>query len=119
MQSIMDNEIDGEVLIMEPHSFEEALGAIQALWSGKSVLLNLTMMTPEQAQRAVDFIAGGIYALDGYLERLTESIFLFTPSCIPITKQESVVHQVSQPQMPLAQSAASTPIWTSASMRIA
>ena len=113
----MDNEIDGEVLIMEPHSFEEALGAIQALWSGKSVLLNLTMMTPEQAQRAVDFIAGGIYALDGYQERLTESIFLFTPSCIPITK--SVVHQVSQPQMPLAQSAASTPIWTSASMRIA
>lgn len=115
----MDNEIDGEVVIMEPHLFEEALQAIQALWSGKSVLLNLRMMTPQQAQRTVDFVAGGIYALSGHLERLSESIFLFTPSCIPVSKQESVVHQVPQPQMPLAQSADSTPIGTSASMQVA
>lgn len=115
----MDNEIDGEVVIMEPHLFEEALQAIQALWEGKSVLLNLRMMTPQQAQRTVDFVAGGIYALSGHQERLSESIFLFTPSCIPVSKHESVVHQVPQPQMPLAQEAASTAIGTSASMQVA
>lgn len=115
----MNNEIDGEVMIMEPHSFEDVIGAIQALWLGKSVLLNLTGMAPQQAQRAIDFVAGGIYALDGHQERLAESIFLFTPSSIPVSKQPSVGHQVPQPQMRPARKAASTVIKTSALMQIA
>ena len=37
------------------------------------------MMEPEFAQRAVDFIAGGAYALEAHQERVGESIFLFAP----------------------------------------
>lgn len=47
-----------EVMVMEPRSFEEMPQAIQALRERKSVVLNLTMMDPDQAQRAVDFVAG-------------------------------------------------------------
>jgi len=43
------------------------------------------MMDPDQAQRAVDFIAGGTYAIDGHQERIGESIFLFAPSCVSVT----------------------------------
>ena len=43
------------------------------------------MMDPDQAQRAVDFIAGGTFAIDGHQERIGESIFLFTPSCVSVT----------------------------------
>ena len=43
------------------------------------------MMDPDQAQRAVDFIAGGTYAIDGHQERVGESIFLFAPSCVNVT----------------------------------
>ena len=59
--------------------------AIQALRERKTVILNLTMMDPDQAQRAVDFVAGGTFAIDGHQERVGESIFLFAPSCVTVT----------------------------------
>lgn len=74
-----------EVMLMEPRSFDEMPRAIQALRERKTVILNLTMMEPEQAQRAVDFVAGGTYAIDGQQERVGESIFLFAPSCVTVT----------------------------------
>ena len=78
-----------EVSLMEPRSFDEMPQAIQALRERKTVILNLTMMDPDQAQRAVDFIAGGTYAIDGHQERVGESIFLFAPSCVSVTNSYS------------------------------
>lgn len=86
-----------EVLVLEPRTFEEMPQAIQALRERKSVVLNLTIMDPDQAQRAVDFVAGGTYALDGHQERIGESIFLFTPSCVQVSTQGGVIHEVPQP----------------------
>ena len=74
-----------EVNLLEPRSFDEMPQAIQALRERKTIILNLTMMDPDQAQRAVDFIAGGTFAIDGHQERIGESIFLFAPSCVNIT----------------------------------
>ena len=74
-----------EVNLMEPRNFDEMPQAIQALRERKTVILNLTMMDPDQAQRAVDFVAGGTYAIDGHQERIGESIFLFAPSCVSVT----------------------------------
>ena len=78
-----------EVSLMEPRSFDEMPQAIQALRERKTVILNLTMMDPDQAQRAVDFVAGGTYAIDGHQERVGESIFLFAPSCVNVTSSFS------------------------------
>ena len=74
-----------EVTLMEPRSFDEMPRAIQSLRERKTVILNLTMMEPDQAQRAVDFVAGGTFAIDGHQERVGESIFLFAPSCVTVT----------------------------------
>jgi cell division inhibitor SepF len=74
-----------EVMVMEPRSFDEMPKAIQALRERKTIILNLTMMEPDQAQRAVDFVAGGTFAIDGHQERVGESIFLFAPSCVTVT----------------------------------
>ena len=78
-----------EVMLMEPRSFDEMPRAIQALRDRKTVILNLTMMEPDQAQRAVDFVAGGTFAIDGHQERVGESIFLFAPSCVSVTTASS------------------------------
>lgn len=101
-----------EVLVLEPRTFEEMPQAIQALRERKSVVLNLTMMDPDQAQRAVDFIAGGTYAIDGHQERIGESIFLFTPSCVQVSTQSGVIHEV--PQNPPVRPTRTTPApnWT-------
>ena len=74
-----------EVNLLEPKNFDEMPQVIQALRERKTIILNLTMMDPDQAQRAVDFVAGGTYAIDGHQERIGESIFLFTPSCVNVT----------------------------------
>lgn len=86
-----------EVLVMEPRAFEEMPQVIQALRERKSVVLNLTMMDPAQAQRAVDFVAGATYTIDGHQERVGDSIFLFTPNCVQVSTQFGVVHEAPQP----------------------
>ncbi|NEP11299.1 MAG: cell division protein SepF [Symploca sp. SIO2C1] len=107
-----------EVAVIEPRSFEEMPQVIQALRERKSVVLNLTIMDPDQAQRAVDFVAGGTYAIDGHQERIGESIFLFTPSCVQVSTQSGVIHEVPSPQRnePIS---VPTPAWASEQERIA
>lgn len=108
-----------EVMVLEPRSFEEMPQAIQALRERKSVVLNLTMMDPDQAQRAVDFVAGGTYAIDGHQERVGESIFLFTPNCVQVTTQSSAPAAPSQPQVRPSRPAAPTPAWATEQVRVA
>ena len=119
----MPGAINGisEVLVLEPRTFEEMPQAIQALRERKSVVLNLTIMDPDQAQRAVDFVAGGTYALDGHQERIGESIFLFTPSCVQVSTQGGLIHEVpvnqARPARPPA--TAATPTWGNEPTRMA
>jgi cell division inhibitor SepF len=117
--SVMNNVIGmpgamngvSEVVVMEPRTFEEMPAAIRALKERKSVVLNLTIMDPDQAQRSVDFVAGGTYALDGHQERIGESIFLFTPSCVQVRTQSGVVHEVTSAQGRPHATSPKPPIW--------
>ncbi|MEL6931209.1 MAG: cell division protein SepF, partial [Cyanobacteria bacterium J06600_6] len=89
---------NSEVVVIEPHSFEEMPQVILALRDRKSVVLNLNIMNPEEAQRAVDFIAGGTYAMDGHQERVGESIFLFTPSSVKVSSLNGILKDVHTPE---------------------
>ncbi len=110
-----------EVSLMEPRSFDEMPAAIQALRERKTVILNLTMMEPDQAQRAVDFVAGGTFAIDGHQERVGESIFLFAPSCVTVTNasqdESSTPTHVSKDVEQASSEAtiAPTPAWSATS----
>jgi cell division inhibitor SepF len=112
-----------EVNLMEPRSFDEMPRAIQALRERKTVILNLTMMEPDQAQRAVDFVAGGTFAIDGHQERVGESIFLFAPSCVTVTNASqdetsspTVVSREIDVAEPSESASAPTPAWGAAAL---
>ena len=101
-----------EVNLMEPRNFDEMPRAIQALRERKTVILNLTMMEPDQAQRAVDFVAGGTFAIDGHQERVGESIFLFAPSSVTVSndvQDEPSVPVVTNESEQFASESTSTP----------
>jgi len=102
-----------EVVVMEPRTFEEMPQAIRALRERKSVVLNLTIMDPDQAQRAVDFLAGGTYAIDGHQERIGESIFLFTPNCVQVSTQINPPADIplQQPMRPGRPMTSPAPTW--------
>ncbi|MEB3332100.1 MAG: cell division protein SepF [Synechococcaceae cyanobacterium] len=106
-----------EICLLEPRSFDEMPKAIQALRERKTIIINLTMMEPDQAQRAVDFVAGGTFAIDGHQERVGESIFLFAPSCVTVTTSSG--EETASPTVvpsrsasaPEPQEAAPSPAW--------
>ncbi|GAB4539262.1 MAG: cell division protein SepF [Pleurocapsa sp.] len=102
---------NSEVIVVEPHSFEEMPQVIQALRERKSVVLNLNVMNPDEAQRAVDFIAGGTYAMDGHQERVGESIFLFTPSCVKVSSLSGIIHDVQNHEPHIRRPAPSPSVW--------
>lgn len=101
-----------EVVVMEPRNFDEMPQVIQSLKDRKSVVLNLTMMDAEQAQRAVDFVAGATFTIDGHQERIGESIFLFTPSCVQVSTHPGQGREIPQPQGHSVSSPA--PAWNTA-----
>ena len=81
--------IQGEVILLNPSSFDEMAEVIAHLRDRKAVVMNLNLMDAADAQRSVDFVAGGTYAMDGNQERIGENIFLFTPNCVAVTTQSS------------------------------
>ncbi|AFY72393.1 hypothetical protein Syn7502_00226 [Synechococcus sp. PCC 7502] len=103
-----------EVVVMYPRKFEEMPAAIQALRERKSIVVNLTTMEPDQAQRCVDFVAGATYAIDGKQERVADSIFFFAPSCVNLTTHNTVTDEEVIPQQPKVTRVA-TPSWATES----
>ncbi len=86
-----------QILLTEPRSFEEMPQVIDELKQGKSAILDMTLMNVEEAQRSVDFVAGGTYAIDGHYERIGDDIFLFTPSEIFVftpSKSEKAIYSL-------------------------
>lgn len=76
-----------EILVIDARSLEETSQAIQALREWKIVILKLTGLEPNQAQRAADFVIGGTYAIDGHIEWIGEQTLLFTPRSVQISTQ--------------------------------
>ncbi len=76
-----------EVVVMTPERFEDATMAVLAVQQLKTVVLHLGAMDPEEAQRTIDFVSGGVYAMDGQSERLGDTVFLFAPSLVSISRE--------------------------------
>jgi cell division inhibitor SepF len=90
-----------EMILIEPRSFEEMPQVIDALKQRKSVILNMTLIRQEEAQRSVDFVAGGTYAIDGHYERIGDNIFLFTPNCVQVSTPTNVINEVVNQTAPV------------------
>jgi cell division inhibitor SepF len=78
-----------EVVVMTPARFEDAMAAVQAVQRLRTVVLQLEAMEPAEAQRTIDFVSGGVYAMDGQSERLGETVFLFAPALVTIHRDDS------------------------------
>jgi cell division inhibitor SepF len=60
--------------------------AVQAVRQQRTVVLHLGEMDPEEAQRTIDFVSGGVFAMDGQSERLGDTVFLFAPALVAINR---------------------------------
>ena len=85
MQQGQPNAI--KMVISQPTTFEQSDEICSFLKERKSVIVNLEYVNKDVARRIVDFISGGVYALDGYIQKVSNSIFLVAPSNYEITNE--------------------------------
>ncbi len=68
-----------KMVITQPTSFEQSEEICNYLKERKSVIVNLEYVNKDVARRIVDFISGGVYALDGHIQKVSNAIFLIAP----------------------------------------
>jgi cell division inhibitor SepF len=89
-----------EMILLQPQSFDEMPDAVAALRERRSVILDLTMIDAEHAQRCADYVAGGAFAMDGHYRQLGAGVFLFTPNSVYISHRAPIEEPAPQAPPP-------------------
>ncbi len=74
-----------EVCVIKPISVEDAREITETLIANRTVVLNLEGLDLEIAQRIIDFTSGSCYAIGGNLQKVSNYIFIVTPSHVDIS----------------------------------
>ena len=74
-----------EVCVIRPTSIEDEREITDTLRAGRTVVLNVEGLAVDIAQRIIDFVSGSCYAIDGNLQKITNYIFIVTPSSVDIS----------------------------------
>lgn len=74
-----------EVCVIKPTSVDDAREISETLLSGRTVILNLEGLDLEVAQRIIDFTSGATFAISGNLQKISNYIFLVTPTNVEIS----------------------------------
>ena len=74
-----------KMVISQPTSFEQSESICDLLKDKKSVIVNLEYVNKDVARRIVDVISGAVHALDGHIQKVSNSIFLIAPYNYDIT----------------------------------
>ena len=74
-----------EVCVIKPTAVDEAREITETLLSGRTVILNLEGLDLEIAQRIIDFTSGATFAIKGNLQKISNYIFLVTPTNVEIS----------------------------------
>lgn len=74
-----------EVCVIKPTAVDDAREITETLLSGRTVILNLEGIDLEIAQRIIDFTSGATFAINGNLQKISNYIFLVTPTNVDIS----------------------------------
>ncbi|MBQ4560169.1 MAG: cell division protein SepF [Tyzzerella sp.] len=74
-----------EVCVIKPTVVDDAREITETLLSGRTVILNLEGLDLEIAQRIIDFTSGATFAINGNLQKISNYIFLVTPTNVDIS----------------------------------
>ena len=76
-----------KMVLSRPTNFEQSEEICQYLKERKSCIVNLEYVNKDVARRIVDFISGGVYALNGHIQKVSNSIFLVAPANYDIANE--------------------------------
>ncbi|MBU5440368.1 cell division protein SepF [Tissierella sp. MSJ-40] len=73
-----------KLVVHEPLSYEEAPRIVDDLKMRKTVVVNLEQLEVNVKRQIFDFINGGLYALEGNIQKVTKDIFVLAPNNVEI-----------------------------------
>lgn len=76
-----------KMVICQPTTFEQSENICNLLKEKKSIIVNLEYVNKDIARRIVDVVSGAVHALDGNLQKVSNSIFLVAPYNYDITNE--------------------------------
>lgn len=82
------------VSVRQPQSFDDARLAADGLKDGRQQIVNLERTAPDMAERIIDFLNGVTYALNGFVEKVGDRVYLFAPSNVVIEAPDEL-HKTS------------------------
>lgn len=74
-----------EVCVIKPTVIDDEREITETLLNGITVIINMEGLNVETAQRIIDFISGSVFAMRGKLQKISNYIFLATPSDVDIS----------------------------------
>ena len=74
-----------KMVISQPTTFEQSEAICDLLKEKKSIIVNLEYVNKDVARRIIDVISGAVHALDGHIQKVSNSIFLIAPYNYEIT----------------------------------
>lgn len=76
------------VSVRQPLSFDDARLAADGLKDGRQQIVNLERTNQAMSERIIDFLNGVTYALNGFVEKISDRVYLFAPSNVVIEVSE-------------------------------
>jgi len=73
-----------KLVVHEPLNYEDAPKIVDDLKMRKTVVVNLEQLEPGIKRQIFDFINGGLYSLEGSIQKVTTDIFVLAPSNVEI-----------------------------------
>ena len=73
-----------KVALHEPLNYEDAPKVIDDLKMRKTVVVNLEELESGIKKQIFDFISGGLYSLEGSIQKVSKDIFVLAPSNVEI-----------------------------------
>ncbi|MBE6082416.1 MULTISPECIES: cell division protein SepF [Tissierellales] len=73
-----------KIIVHEPMAYEDAPRIVDDLKMRKTVIINLEKLDGEVKRQIFDFISGGLYSLEGNIQKVTKDIFVLAPSNVEI-----------------------------------
>ena len=86
--AVPDEALSYRITTLQPRSYNEARQIGEEFREGTPVIMNLTEMDDGDAKRLVDFAAGLIFGLRGSIEKVTNKVFLLSPSNVDVSAED-------------------------------
>lgn len=79
--------ISAKVILKKPTEMQDILEIVDAIKSKKIVVINIIDVEPKLAQRMIDYLVGGCYALNGSFQEIAHYVYLAAPETVEVTNE--------------------------------